>query len=82
MEGLLLYVFYRTVWQKKSTLRADKCVHSLMEVSERICSISRECTHIVAISIWLRPIGYFTIFLPLCMKTPPLGLVVAVPESV
>lgn len=30
----------------------------------------------------LRPIGYFTIFLPLCMKTPPLGLVMAVPESV
>ena len=45
MEGLLLYVFYRTVWQKKYTLRADKCVHSLMEVSEHICSISRECTH-------------------------------------
>ena len=79
---MLLYVLCLAIRQKQSTLRADKCVHSLMEVSEHICSIWGECTHIVAISIWLRPIGYFTIFLPLCMKTPPLGLVVAVPESV
>ena len=61
--------------QTNACIPSWKCLSTFVPFGEnaRIPSLFLRC---------YRPIGYFTIFLPLCMKTPPLGLVVAVPESV